>query len=634
MVAALLLLQLLAGVVGDLQMNATRVKALQNFVAKQKMKGVDDAQLVQYYDCGMCQGVLAHMCSATDTCNACDPTNPFWNMIFGQQRAPVVVNIQGPLVDCGGCSCCNNIDCVGDGESVSSSSSGLSPQSTCSSVSPKTVRCGSCQSVPNDNNSLQACINGSCPGTFAHLDPRTVSDPDCPPPYTDCGECQCVPQEFCNTPYCPETTKVIKSSFPKAATVVQAARGMGYWDCGVCMGVPDKFCDDNVKGNLAFWCNPEYWSSNGNNFAYGYRSSQVDGCEEGLVDCGACLCVPLQYCAGTNAIGVCGGSFIGSGLAAVQVGSCTVQPNTELADSHYPGLGVWFMLSGAYFFFALFVSLLPLKDFFVIDLFGLSVYQNGDCEPETQLQEETGCRPARLVSPSSRHCTPWTFEVEEHHTHPWKSSFQRLELPLSCCGSNDNDESCSMEMPHLSAIEEEQCNVLFCMPAAMAKRDRPVLCAWLEAASTDGPRPVSAVTMAAASTARLASTLAVDIFERKNTFSEAKTTAKECQGQQDPQTGSTEADAGSAYDDAGCSYGAGSTDAHHVPSTGNAVPYICKGQCLHCPRQREHGNRLRIPIWRKCLLQFLLHYIRWLCLLPPRCQLCQHRLCQSCRRHR
>ena len=105
---------------------------------------------------------------------------------------------------------------------------------------------------------------------------------------------------------------------------------------------------------------------------------------------------PLQYCAGTNAIGVCGGSFIGSGLAAVQVGSCTVQPNTELADSHYPGLGVWFMLSGAYFFFALFVSLLSLKDFFVIDLFGLSVYQNGDCEPETQLQEENGLPPGAI----------------------------------------------------------------------------------------------------------------------------------------------------------------------------------------------------------------------------------------------
>ena len=128
-----------------------------------------------------------------------------------------------------------------------------------------------------------------------------------------------------------------------------------------------------------------------------------------------------------------------------------------------------------------------------------------------------------------------------------------------------------MEMPHLSAIEEEQCNVLFRMPATMAKRDRPVLCTRLEADGTDGPRPVSAVTMAAASTTRLASALAVDIFERKDTFSEAKTTAKERQRQQDPQTEPAAADAGSAHDDAGCSHGADCTDACHVPPAGNAV---------------------------------------------------------------
>jgi len=230
------------------------------------------------------------------------------------------------------------------------------------------------------------------------------------------------------------------------------------------------------------------------------------------------------------------------------------------------------MFSGAYIFLlASFVNLLSIKDSIGIDLIDLSVYQDGDCEPETQLQKETGRCPTRLVSPSSRHCTPWAFEVEEHHTYPWKPPFQRHEFSLSSCRSNDDDESCSMEMPHLSAIEEEQCNVLFRMPATMAKRDRPVLCTRLEADGTDGPRPVSAVTMAAASTTRLASALAVDIFERKDTFSEAKTTAKERQRQQDPQTEPAAADAGSAHDDAGCSHGADCTDACHVPPAGNAV---------------------------------------------------------------
>ena len=45
------------------------------------------------------------------------------------------------------------------------------------------------------------------------------------------------------------------------------------------------------------------------------------------------------------------------------------------------------------------------------------------------------------------------------------------------------------------------------------------------------------------------------------------------------------------------------------PQQAMQYPIYARDNAFHCPRQRQHGNRLRIPIWRKCLLQFLLRYI-------------------------
>ena len=186
MVAGLLLLQLFGGGVGEYPKKPTVVKALQNYVQKQKDNGKAEDALLQYYDCGMCQGVLEKMCQpapgSDTTLDLCAATNPFQDMAFGRQPGPVRININGPLIDCGGCSCCNNDDCVGDGISVPSPSLALSPVSIGSSTTSQssTVRCGSCQSVPNTSDSLQQCVNGTCAGTFHYLPQRNVSDPDCP----------------------------------------------------------------------------------------------------------------------------------------------------------------------------------------------------------------------------------------------------------------------------------------------------------------------------------------------------------------------------------------------------------------------------------------------------------------------
>ena len=128
------------------------------------------------------------------------------------------------------------------------------------------------------------------------------------------------------------------------------------------------------------------------------------------------------------------------------------------------------------------------------------------------------------------------------------------------------------------------CSLLHQLPATMAERDRPVLCAWLEADIAPRPRSVLQSTMA--KPARMASALELFEFQRPYALAETETEDKKRKGQKDAQARASSYDAPGTSDDTSdddasheCSglHWPSIFNASHVPAANHAVPNATDG---------------------------------------------------------
>ena len=141
-------------------------------------------------------------------------------------------------------------------------------------------------------------------------------------------------------------------------------------------------------------------------------------------------------------------------------------------------------------------------------------------------------------------------------------------------------------MQNLQTAEETYSLVLHQLPATMAKRDRPVLRAWLEADIATGPRSALRFTMATA--ARLASSL--ELFELQRTYALAETATETKEREEDSETGASTHDTSAGPNDDAAhgpsglhgSNGHNTSDAYDVSSADHAIPHAADGR-KHAP---------------------------------------------------
>ncbi|CAL1133919.1 unnamed protein product [Cladocopium goreaui] len=162
------------------------------------------------------------------------------------------------------------------------------------------------------------------------------------------------------------------------------------------------------------------------------------------------------------------------------------------------------------------------------------VASNGDCNSSSAIAQATSRCQEGLVLASEGHPSFGTGPVQTHTACSCWPSFEGRPIPSQDCLNNGDFRSSTMEVQNLQTAEETHSSVLHQLPATMAKRDRPVLCAWLEADIATGPRSALQFTMAAAT--RLASSL--ELFELQRTHALAETATETKERKEDSETGS------------------------------------------------------------------------------------------------